>query len=211
MGEELKEKYVFHKYLYLRSSLEEISREMTISNVLFHLFYCPRSIFSKNDGSNCSGLFLKKELEVSFEYFDNFNILSYLDTDEKEIQEFDFNIFWNNDQQKTVINSTTKRCLNTFVIQYYKQFLLLILEIQFRTFSNFFHSLSKTFSNDKHERVLFMKISIYYIRKFALYTLYNINFIELNNLFKEIEYDQFEFLKVVNKKYKEELKRKYED
>ena len=101
MGEELKEKYVFHKYLYLRSSLEEISREMTISNVLFHLFYCPRSIFSKNDCSNCSRLFLKKELEVSFEYFDNFNILSYLDTDEKEIQEFDFNIFWNNDQQKT--------------------------------------------------------------------------------------------------------------
>ena len=112
---------------------------------------------------------------------------------------------------KKLINSNTKRCLNTFVIQYYKQFLLLILEIQFRTFSNFFHSLSKTFSNDKHERVLFMKISIYYIRKFALYTLYNINFIELNNLFKEIEYDQFEFLKVVNKKYKEELKRKYED
>ena len=210
MAVELKRKFIFSKYLYLRSSLEEISREMTISNVLFHLFYCPRSIFLKNDCSNCSRLFLKKELEVSFEYFDSFNILSYLDTDEKEIQEFDFNIFWNNDQQKTVINSNIKRCLNSFVIQYYKQFLLLILEIQFRIFSNFFHSLSKTFSNDKEERILFMKISIYYIRKFALYILYNINYIELNNLFEEIEYDQFEFLKVVNKKYKEELSKRFE-
>ena len=208
---DIKKKFSFSKYLYVRSSLEEISREVTISNTLFHLFYCPRSIFSKNDCLNCSRLFLKKELEISFEFFENFNILSYLDTDEKEIQEFEFNIFWNNDQQKSVINSDIKRCLNSFVIQYYKQFLLLILEIQFRIFLNFFHSLSKTFSNEKQERILFMKISISYVRKFALYTLYNINFTELNNLFEEIEYDQFEFLKVINKKYKEELFKRYED
>ena len=56
-----------------------------------------------------------------------------------------------------------------------------------------------------------MKIAIYYMRKFALYTLYNINFIELNNLFEEVEYDQFKFLKVINKKYKKELFDRYED
>ena len=71
---ELKEKFSFQKYLYLRFSLEEISREMIILNLLFHLFYCPRSIFSKNDCLNCSRLFLKKELEISFEFFENFNI-----------------------------------------------------------------------------------------------------------------------------------------
>ena len=171
------------------------------------MFYCPRSIFAKNECLNCSRLFLKKELEVSFE---NFNILSYLDSDEKEIQEFEFNIFWNNDQQKTVISSDIKRCLNTFIIQYSKQFLLLILEIQFRIFSNFFHSLSKTFSNEKEERILFMKSSIYFVRKFALYILHSIRLIDLNNLFEEIEFDQFKFLKVINKKYKEELNRRYE-
>ena len=204
---DLKKKFSFSKYLYVRSSLEEISREITVSNILFHLFYCPRSIFAKNECLNCSRLFLKKELEVSFE---NFNILSYLDSDEKEIQEFEFNIFWNNDQQKTVISSDIKRCLNTFIIQYSKQFLLLILEIQFRVFSNFFHSLSKTFSNEKEEKILFMKLSIYYVRKFALYILHNINLVDLNNLFEEIEFDQFKFLKVINKKYKEELNRRYE-
>ena len=204
---DLKKKFSFSKYLYVRSSLEEISREITVSNILFHLFYCPRSIFAKNECLNCSRLFLKKELEVSFE---NFNILSYLDSDEKEIQEFEFNIFWNNDQQKTVISSDIKRCLNTFIIQYSKQFLLLFLEIQFRVFLNFFHSLSKTFSNEKEERILFMKSSIYFVRKFALYILHSIRLIDLNNLFEEIEFDQFKFLKVINKKYKEELNRRYE-
>ena len=204
---DLKKKFSFSKYLYVRSSLEEISSEITVSNILFHLFYCPRSIFAKNECLNCSRLFLKKELEVSFE---NFNILSYLDSDEKEIQEFEFNIFWNNDQQKTVISSDIKRCLNTFIIQYSKQFLLLFLEIKFRVFLNFFHSLSKTFSNEKEERILFMKSSIYFVRKFALYILHSIRLIDLNNLFEEIEFDQFKFLKVINKKYKEELNRRYE-
>ena len=204
---DLKKKFSFSKDLYVRSSLKEISREITVSNILFHLFYCPRSIFAKNECLNCSRLFLKKELEVSFE---NFNILSYLDSDEKEIQEFEFNIFWNNDQQKTVISSDIKRCLNTFIIQYSKQFLLLFLEIQFRVFLNFFHSLSKTFSNEKEERILFMKSCIYFVRKFALYILHSIRLIDLNNLFEEIEFDQFKFLKVINKKYKEELNRRYE-
>ena len=207
---DLKRKFSFSKCLYLRSSLEEISRETTVSNTLFHLFYCPRSIFAKNECSNCSRLFLKKELDVSFEYLENFNILSYLDSDEKEIQEFEFNIFWNNDQQKSVINSDVKRCLNTFIVQYNKQFLLLFLEIQFRVFSNFFHSLSKTFSNEKEERILFMKLAIYSARKFFLYIIHSINLVDLNNLFEEIEVDQFKFLKVINRKYKEELRRKYE-
>ena len=174
------------------------------------MFYCPRSIFAKNECLNCSRLLLKKELEVSFEYFENFNILSYLDSDEKEIQEFEFDIFWNNDQQKIVINSDIRRCLNTFIVQYNKQFLLLFLEIQFRIFSNFFHSLSKTFSNEKEERILFMKLAIYFVRKFALYILHSIRLLDLNNLFEEIEFDQFKFLKVINRKYKEELRRKYE-
>ena len=39
----------------------------------------------------------------------------------------------------------------------------------------------------------------------------NIKFSDLNELFEEIEYGQFKFLKVINKKYKEELIRKYED
>ena len=207
---DLKKKFIFSKYLYLRSSLEEISREVTISNTLFHLFYCPRSFFSRNECLRCSRLFVKKELEVSAEYLENLNILSFLDTDKNEIQEFEFNIFWSNDYQRSVINSDVKRCLNNFIIQYSEQFLLLFLEIQFRIFLNFFHVLSKDFSNEKDERVLFMKMALYFIRKFSIYIIQSIRLDDLNNLFNEIEFDQFKFLKVINNKYKEELKRRYE-
>ena len=92
MASDLKEDFTFSKYIFLRSSVEEISREMTISNLLFHLFYCPRSIFSKSDCLNCSRLFIKKELEISFDFAEHFNIFSYLEPDDA-IEEFEFSIF----------------------------------------------------------------------------------------------------------------------
>ena len=210
MSEDLEDDFIFSKYLFLRFSLEEISREMTISNLLFHLFYCPRSIFSKSNCLNCSRLFIKKELELRFDFVETFNLFSYLESD-NEIQEFEFSIFWNNQRQKDVILSDISRCLNSFVIQYYKQFLLLILEIHFRVLCNFFYRLSKTFSNERNERISFLKISFKYIERFTLYFIRNINLDEFKNLFDKIDFDKFEYLKVINNKYKEELKEKYED
>ena len=207
---DLKEKFNFSNYLYLRSSIDEISREITISNTLFHLFYCPRSFFAKNECLRCSRLFLKKELEVTSEYLENLNVISYLESDENEIQEFEFSIFWNNEVQRSVINSDRKRCLNTSVMQYSTQFLLLFLEVQFRIFMNSFHLLSKSFSKEKDERTLFMKISLYFVRKFSIYVIRNIKLNNLYNFFEEIEFDQFKFLKVINKKYREEINRRYE-
>ena len=209
---DLKRRFSFSKYLYLRSSLEEISREITISNMFFHLFYCPRSSFAKSE-CICARLFLKKDLWVNAEYLENLNILPHLEIDENEIEmhAFEFNFFWNNEQQRSVINSNVKRCLSTFIVQYNKQFLLLFLEIQIRIFMNFFVKLSKSFSKEKDERELFLKMSLYFVRKFSIYVINNIKFSNLNELFEEIDYGQFKFLKVINKKYKEELNRKYED
>ena len=209
---DLKRRFSFSKYLYLRSSLEEISREITISNMFFHLFYCPRSSFAKSE-CICARLFLKKDLWVNAEYLENLNILPHLEIDENEIEmhAFEFNFFWNNEYQRSVINSNIKRCLSTFVVQNDKQFLLLFLEIQIRIFMNFFHMLSKSFSNEKDERELFLKISLYFVRKFCIYVMNSMKFSNLNKLFEEIEFNQFKFLKVINKKYKEELIRKYED
>ena len=209
---DLKRRFTFSKYLYLRSSLEEISREITISNIFLHLFYCPRSSFAKSE-CICARVFLKKEVEVNAEYLENLNILPHLDIDENEIEmhAFEFNFFWNNDHQRSVINSNVKRCLSTFIVQYNKQFLLLFLEIQIRIFMNFFVKLSKSFSKEKDERELFLKMSLYFVRKFSIYVINSMKFSELEKLFEEIEFAQFKFLKVINKKYKEELIKKYED
>ena len=80
---DLKRRFSFSKYLYLRSSLEEISREITISNMFFHLFYCPRSSFAKSE-CICARLFLKKDLWVNAKYLENLNILPHLEIDENE-------------------------------------------------------------------------------------------------------------------------------
>ena len=119
------------------------------------MFYCPRSIFARNECLRCSRLFVKRELEVSAEYLENLNILSYLHSDEKEIQEFEFTVFWNNDYQRSVINSDVKRCLNTFIIQYSKQFLLLFLEIQIRIFMIFFILYREIFQMKKKREFYF--------------------------------------------------------
>ena len=55
-----------------------------------------------------------------------------------------------------------------------------------------------------------MKMALYFIRKFSIYIIQSIRLDDLNNFFNEIEFDQFKFLKVINNKYKEELKRRYE-
>ena len=208
---DLKKRFTFLKYLYLRSSLEEVSRETTVSNILMHLFYCPRSAFSKNE-CNCARIFLKKEVEVNAEYLENLNILPHISNENKFVMpSFEFNFFWNEEQQRTVINSNIKRCLSTFIVQYHNQFLLLFLEIQIRIFMNFFVKLSKSFSKEKDEIELFLKMSLYFVRKFSIFVINKINFSELEKLFDEIEFRQFQFLKVINKKYKEELIKKYED
>ena len=126
------------------------------------------------------------------------------------ISKFEFNVFFNNDHQQDVIQSNRKRCLNSFVVQEHIHFILLFLEIQLRIFSNFFYSLSR-FSPERKEREMFLDIAFDFIKRFVVYSMYNINFDYLSILFNEIEYDQFKFLKVINKKYKEELDKKYAD
>ena len=75
---------------------------------------------------------------------------------------------------------------------------------------NFFVKLSKNFSKEKDEIELFLKMSLYFVRKFSIFVINNTNVSGLEDLFNEIEFGQFEFLKVINKKYKEELIKKYE-
>ena len=76
---------------------------------------------------------------------------------------------------------------------------------------NFFVKVSKSFLKEKDERELFLKMSLYFVRKFSIYVMNSMKFSELEKLFDEIEFAQFKFLKVINNKYKEELIKKYED
>ena len=51
-------------------------------------------------------------------------------------------VFFNSLEEMSVINSSQKRCLMTFVVQDYFQFVLIFFEVQLRIFCNFFYKVA---------------------------------------------------------------------
>ena len=49
------------------------------------------------------------------------------------------------------------------------------------------------------------------LKDFFFFFLKNVKLNEINEMFEEVNFDQFHYLKVINEKYKEELKERYED
>ena len=57
-------------FLFLKYSLEELKNIFMISNVLYHLFSCPRSFFAKSNCNYCSRVFIPESIRPN-----NFDIL----------------------------------------------------------------------------------------------------------------------------------------
>lgn len=205
LSQKLKARFEFSNYLFMRYCLEIFLRINTVSNTLLHLFYCPRAFFAKSNCLLCSRLVVKKDLFCDI----SFTSLSKKDTVISR-KDYDFKYFWDNNQQKDTICSDLKRCLNVLVIQDSIDLILQFLEIQGRYFGNFFHSLATVTCLTHTERYFLISVSSSYFNNFLSYILRSVKLNHLNNLFDEIEKDQFKYLKVINKKYKEKLKKKYE-
>ena len=201
---QIKSKLNFSTRVFLRYCLENFLRMTTISNTLLHLFYCPRSFFAKSDCLLCSRLFVK---DVDFKV--DFSVLKKKDTI-ISIKDYNFNFFWDNKKQKDIINSDLKRCLNTVVIQDRFDLLFYFIEIQGRYYSNFFKCLAELCLLNKLQQFHLITLSNELFDNFICYILRHVNLKCLNDLFEEVEINQFKNLKVINKKYKEYLKNKYE-
>ena len=201
---QIKSKLNFSTRVFLRYCLENFLRMTTISNTLLHLFYCPMSFFAKSDCLLCSRLFVK---DVDFKV--DFSVLKKKDTI-ISIKDYNFNFFWDNKKQKDIINSDLKRCLNTVVIQDRFDLLFYFIEIQGRYYSNFFKCLAELCLLNKPQQFHLITLSNELFDNFICYILRHVNLKCLNDLFEEVEINQFKNLKVINKKYKEYLKNKYE-
>ena len=201
---QIKSELNFSTRVFLRYSLENFLRMTTISNTLMHLFYCPRSFFAKSDCLLCSRLFVK---DVDFKV--DFSVLKKKNTI-ISIKDYNFNFFWDNKQQKDIINSDLKRCLNTVVIQDRFDLLFYFIEIQGRYYSNFFKCLVKVCLLNKPQQFHLITLSNELFNNFICYILRHVNLKCLNDLFEGVEINQFKNFKVINKKYKEYLKNKYE-
>ena len=206
----------FSTYLFLKYSFESMINECMISNCLFHLFNCPRSYFAKNTCLNCSRIYVKKDVfqPENFKRLIDFDFKHYFDMIDLPIQsqniikQFKFIIFFDSDHQLEIINSNRKRCLNMFIVQEHVQFLLLFFEVQLRILINFFYNLSKNISEEM-ERKFFIRNCLSFTHKFVVYCVDKIRSFHFKDIFEEIEYSQFDFIKVINKNYIEFCKKKY--
>ena len=59
------------------------------------------------------------------------------------------------------------------------------------------------------ERKFFIRNCLSFTHKFVVYCVDKINSFHFKDIFEEIEYSQFDFIKVINKNYIEFCKKKY--
>ena len=203
---ELSGRLSFTDLLFIRYSLENFLRMATISNTLQHLFYCKRSFFARNDCKICSRLFIKSDKLPNS--FPNLTILNK----DKIISEkkYDFNFFFENNEQKTIINSNMVRCIDNVVIQDATDFLVYFIEIQARYYCNFFICLSNYILVERSEKNFLLEFSSKLFNSYLNYILRHVDLNALKNIFDDIDINQFPYFKVINRKYKEYLKIKYE-
>ena len=202
----LKERFNFTNLLFIRYSLENFLRMATISNTLQHLFYCRRSFFARNECRLCSRLFIKSNILIPL--FPNLTILKK-NTIISE-KKYDFNFFWESEEQKDIINSNIVRCLDNVVIQDGSDFLVYFIEIQARYYCNFFICLSNFTLLERAEKIFLLEFSSKLFDSYLNYILTHVDLDAFKNIFDEIDINQFPYFKVINRKYKEYLKIKYE-
>ena len=203
---ELRDRFSFTDLLFIRYSLENFLRNATISNTLKHLFYCKRSFFAQSNCKLCSRLFIRSnKLPNSFP---NLTILNR----DKIISEkkYEFNFFWENKEQKDIINSNMARCIDNVVIQDATDFLVYFIEIQARYYCNFFICLSRFLLVETSEKNFLLEYSSKLFDCYLNYILKHVDLDAFKNIFDEIDINQFPYFKVINRKYKEYLKIKYE-
>ena len=214
-----KMKFDFPTYLILKYSFEDLMNQSLISNCLFHLFSSPRSVFARNDCSNCSRIYIRKKVAQpkNFSCIDKFKFDMFYDTVDLSsdslnmIKNFDFSGFFYSSDEYSVINSNRKRCLNTFIFQDYIQLVLVFFEIQLRIFVNFFYSLVN--DNLLSDETFFLESCFTFLHRFIVQCIKKVKFVHFQKIFDEIDYNEFNsnYIKVINKKYVDYCNKKYAD
>ena len=123
------------------------------------------------------------------------------------IKQFNFIVFFDTYQQYQIIISDRKRCLNSYVIQNHIQFVLAFFEIQLSIFVNCFYNLIDYIPKDY--QTFFLKNCFTFAHRFIVWSVKEIKVECFQKVFDEIDYNEFNFIKVINNKYIDFYKKKY--
>ena len=97
--------------------------------------------------------------------------------------------------------------MNSYVIQNHIQFVLAFFEIQLRVFVNFFYNLIEYIPKDY--QTFFLKNFFTFAHRFIVWSVKEIKVECFQKVFDEIDYNEFNFIKVINNKYIDFCKKKY--
>ena len=214
-----KMKFDFSTYLFLKYSFEDLKNQSMISNCLYHLFNCPRSIFARNDCLSCSRTYVKSQVvqPKSFSYIANFKFDRFFNSVGLSshclniLKNFNFVVFFDSIDECSIINSSRRRCLNTFIFQDHIQFLLVFFEVQLRIFVNFFYGLINSVLLS--DETFFLETCFSFLHRFIVQCIKKVKVNHFQKIFDEIDYNEFDpnIIKIINKKYIEYCDRKYAD
>ena len=162
----LKIKVKFSSFLYFYYRISLINDVFLCSNVIFHLFNCPRSNFSINTCRDCSLCFFNFK-QPSF-IRDGYHFLKsnfvYELNDLRKNNSFRIKIFFANAEQKSVLESDLKRCLTLKIFHSKHDIYICFLEVLSRILFNSYYSIVENFDDKDdcektfHCFMTFMKI-----------------------------------------------------
>ena len=218
----LKIKFDETTFLFLKYSLEDLKNLFMISNSLYHLFSCPRSVFARNDCFYCSRVFIKEiNQPKNFNCINEFNFnIFFKQFIRRKLSSASLNIlsklniivFFKSYDEFSTVNSNRKRCLNTFIVQDYIHLVLAFFEIQLGILINFFYNIVKEiyFKTDVEIR-FFLEECFNFSFDFVTNCISKVKISFFEEIFDEINYNEFDsnIIKVINKKYIEYCDRKY--
>ena len=215
----LKMKFDVSTFLLLKYSLEDLKNLFMISNCLYHLFSCPRSVFARNDCVYCSRLYISQiNQPKNFNCINDFNFNIFFNAEKASnnslniLKRFKIIVFFKSLDEFSIINSDQKGCLNTFIVQDYIHLVIVFFEIQLRIFVNFFHNIVKdNYIRTKDEIRFFLEQCFTFSFDFVIYSIRKVKISFFEEIFDEFDYTDSDsnIIKVINKKYIEYCDRKY--
>ena len=135
-------------FLHLRYCFDPLKNLFMVSNVLFHLFSCPRSKYAKDSCFSCSRLYVEPLIRpLNFYHIQNFNSIDEFSDDiktfykKKSYSKIRFHVFFDSIEQFNTVNSDQGRCLTMFARTNVWQIINLFFKTQIRIFDNFFHNI----------------------------------------------------------------------
>ena len=112
----------------------------------------------------------------NFEYIENFRF-TILDDRKKLLSKnslsilnkFSIVVFFKSLEESSVINSDQKRCLKTFIVQYYFHLVIMFFEVQLRIFVNFFSKIVDCYINSYAKKKKFLELCFIFCFEFVTY------------------------------------------